>query len=155
MNNLVFWSEEVLEGDAESGIRNVPTLLIGTKQNEVSIGRRGEINERSKRMAEEIGAQTLNLDTSDPKVMAPGGTIKIGLNIAVKMLKIIKYFEEMSRFFDRAVERALQSSNSSHSTSGYANTMTHTTYANNTYANNTYAGGFNSNFSSRNRFKAD
>ena len=87
LNNLVFWSEEVLEGDAESGIRNVPTLLIGTKQNEVSIGRRGEINERSKRMAEEIGAQTLNLDTSDPKVMAPGGTIKIGLNITVKIVK--------------------------------------------------------------------
>ena len=87
LNNLVFWSEEVLEGDAESGIRNVPTLLIGTKQNEVSIGRRGEINERSKRMAEEIGAQTLNLDTSDPKVMAPGGTIKIGRNITVKIVK--------------------------------------------------------------------
>ena len=84
LNNLVFWSEEVLEGDAESGIRNVPTLLIGTKQNEVSIGRRSEINERSKRMAEEIGAQTLNLDTSDPKVMAPGGTIKIGMDIIGK-----------------------------------------------------------------------
>ena len=84
LNNLVFWSEEVLEGDAESGIRNVPTLLIGTKQNEVSIGRRSEINERSKRMAEEIGAQTLNLDTSDPKVMAPGGTIKIGKDVKVK-----------------------------------------------------------------------
>ena len=85
LNNLVFWSEEVLEGDAESGIRNVPTLLIGTKQNEVSIGRRSEINERSKRMAEEIGAQTLNLDTSDPKVMAPGGTIKIGKDVNVKI----------------------------------------------------------------------
>ena len=62
---------------------------------------------------------------------------------------------EMSRFFDRAVERALQSSNSSHSTSGYGTSMTHTSYGNNAYANNTYAGGFNSNFTSRNRFKAD
>ena len=88
LNNLVFWSEEVLEGDAESGIRNVPTLLIGTKQNEVSIGRRSEINERSKRMAEEIGAQTLNLDTSDPKVMAPGGTIKIGMDILGKTISL-------------------------------------------------------------------
>ena len=35
-------------------------------------------------MAEEIGAQTLNLDTSDPKVMAPGGTIKIGKDVKVK-----------------------------------------------------------------------
>ena len=47
-------SEEVLEGDPESGIRNVPILLVGTKQNEVPASRRGEVNERAKRMAEGI-----------------------------------------------------------------------------------------------------
>jgi len=78
LSNLISWSEEVLEGDPESGIRNVPILLVGTKQNEVPIGKRNEINDRSKLMAKEIGAEFINLDNTDPKVMAPGGTIRIG-----------------------------------------------------------------------------
>ena len=54
LSNLMATSEEVLEGDPESGIRNVPILLVGTKQNEVPASRRGEVNERAKRMAEGI-----------------------------------------------------------------------------------------------------
>merc|ERR1712227_531624 len=90
LSNLMATSEEVLEGDPESGIRNVPILLVGTKQNEVPPSRRGEVNERAKRMAEVIGAEFINLDTHDPKVLTPGGTTKI----------------DFSNFFDRAVERA-------------------------------------------------
>ena len=37
-------SEEVLEGDPESGVRNVPVLLVGTKHNEVAASRRGLSN---------------------------------------------------------------------------------------------------------------
>ena len=81
LSNLIPWSEEVLEGDPESGVRNVPILLVGTKQNEVPIGKRNEINDRSKQMAKEIGAEFINLDNTDPKVMAPGGTIRIGKQI--------------------------------------------------------------------------
>ena len=71
-------SDEVLEGDPESGVRNVPILLVGTKQNEVARERRSEVNERAKRMAEIIGAEFINLDNNDPKALAPGGTTKLG-----------------------------------------------------------------------------
>ena len=41
LSNLMATSEEVLEGDPESGVRNVPILLVGTKHNEVAPSRRG------------------------------------------------------------------------------------------------------------------
>ena len=99
LSNLMATSEEVLEGDPESGIRNVPILLVGTKQNEVPPSRRGEVNERAKRMAEGtllhyiityfyrtvIGAEFLNLDTHDPKVLTPGGTTKIGILVFMSL----------------------------------------------------------------------
>ena len=85
-------SEEVLEGDPESGIRNVPILLVGTKQNEVAPSRRGEVNERAKRMAEVIGAEFINLDTHDSKVLTPGGTTKIGEFVMFKII-IVLFFQ--------------------------------------------------------------
>ena len=109
-------SEEVLEGDPESGIRNVPILLVGTKQNEVAPSRRGEVNERAKRMAEVIGAEFINLDTHDPKVLTPGGTTKIGWFFKLKTKN--DHFLVISKFFDRAVERA-ESGNIDYSKSTY------------------------------------
>ena len=75
--NITQWAEEVLGGDAESGA-NVPLVLVGTKQNEVPVAKRTEITERSRRTAEEIGAEHINLDSMDPKVLMPGSSVKIG-----------------------------------------------------------------------------
>ena len=75
--NIRQWSDEVLEGDQESGA-NVPLILVGTKQNEVAVSKRNEVSERSRRMAEEIGAVHINLDSMDSKVLTPGSSVKIG-----------------------------------------------------------------------------
>ena len=66
-----------LGGDQESG-NTVPLILVGTKQNEVPVAKRSEVSERSRRMAEEIGAVYINLDALDSKVMNPGSSVKIG-----------------------------------------------------------------------------
>ena len=76
--NIAQWSDEVLGGDQESGA-NVPLILVGTKQNEVPMAKRNEVSERSRRMAEEIGAVHINLDSMDTKVLTPGSSVKIGM----------------------------------------------------------------------------
>jgi len=94
--NITQWAEEVLGGDQESGA-NVPLVLVGTKQNEVPVAKRNEITERSRRTAEEIGAEHINLDSMDSKVLMPGSSVKIAF----------------SKFFDRAVQRACSTRNHS------------------------------------------
>ena len=85
--NITQWAEEVLGGDQESGA-NVPLVLVGTKQNEVPVAKRNEITERSRRTAEEIGAEHINLDSMDSKVLMPGSSVKIGSFIG-QLLQII------------------------------------------------------------------
>lgn len=90
LENIRGWSDEVLDGDQESGA-NVPLILVGTRLNDVMKDKKTLVEERSRRMSEELGSVLVNLDCSDKKALSPGSAVKIAF----------------SKFFDRVVEQTI------------------------------------------------
>ena len=103
LENIRGWSEEVLDGDQESGA-NVPLILVGTRMNDVMKEKKTLVEERSRRMAEELGSVLVNLDCSDKKALSPGSAVKIGAEEFVFAL-ILTLILAFSKFFDRVVDQ--------------------------------------------------
>jgi len=97
--NLRKWLAEVLNKDEKGSYEDydrqsfsdvrVPVLVIGTKLDLVQAVRNLPIAQRSSLIAEECGADEINLDTKNIKHLAPG------TSNAVKI----------SRFFDRVIQK--------------------------------------------------